>query len=127
MKDSKEKTIQKKDRVARQEREYLPASDIYETDDAVIIRFDVPGVTQEEVDIRLDSTELTVSAPQHPVNLEGMDLIIGEYDTGTFRRKFTVPQLIDRDQIKAHLRNGVLNLELPKVEKAKPRKIEITT
>ncbi|QBG47871.1 Hsp20/alpha crystallin family protein [Verrucomicrobia bacterium S94] len=128
MRESKEKAVQKKDRkeVSRQRREYLPAADIYETDEAVIIRFDVPGVAQDEIDIRLDNTELQVSAPQHEVNLEGMDLIVGEYDDGVFRRKFTIPQRIDRDRIAAHLRNGVLNLELPKVEQAKPRKIKVT-
>lgn len=129
MKDRKENAVQKVEQseMTRTGKEYVPAADIHEKDDAILIRFDMPGVTQEDVDIRLDNTELEVSAKQQELKPEGMDLIMGEYETGVFRRKFTIPQLIDRENIKAHLRNGVLDLELPKAEQAKPRKIEITT
>ena len=129
MKDRKEKSVQKVDEseMTREGKEYVPAADIHEKDDAILIRFDMPGVTREDVDIRLENMELDVSARQQAFRPEGMDLILGEYETGVFRRKFTIPQLIDREKIKARLCNGVLDLELPKAEQAKPRRIEITT
>lgn len=129
MKDKKENGVEKmKQNALDQElKEYTPAVDIYEKDDGILIRFDMPGVTQEQVDIQLDNNELKITATQEGGTPEGMDLLAGEYGTGMFRRKFAVPQQIDRDQIKARLHNGVLNLELPKAEQDKPRKIEIST
>jgi HSP20 family molecular chaperone IbpA len=108
-------------------RTYVPTTDIYEKEDAILVRCDVPGVTQEQIDIHLDHQELEITATQKMEHPEGYELLIGEYDTGVFRRKFSIPQLIDRDNIRARLHNGVLDIELPKAEQAKPRRIEITT
>lgn len=128
MKDIKENIIKKLDQSApaQELREYVPAVDIYEKDDAILIRFDMPGVTQDQVDIHLDNNELEITATQSSIVPEGLDLLTVEYGTGIYRRTFSVPQQIDHEQIKARLHNGVLNLELPKAEQAKPRKIEIT-
>lgn len=130
MKEKQEKQLEKMERnnseLTREGRVYVPATDIYEKDDAILVRCDMPGVTQEQVDIRLDNTELEITATQADGAPEGYDLLAGEYRTGVYRRKFNIPQLIDRDGIKARLHNGVLDVELPKAERAKPRKIEIT-
>lgn len=106
---------------------FVPATDIYEKDDALLVRCDMPGVEADRVDITLENNELTITGQQTAARPEGCALLSTEYDTGTFRRTFKVPQLIDREKIKAHLNNGVLDIELPKAEQAKPRKIEITT
>lgn len=106
---------------------FVPASDIYEKDDAILVRCDMPGVSQDQVDITLESNELVITGRQAAVKPEGYDLLSTEYDTGTFQRTFKVPQLIDREKIKARLKNGVLDIELPKAEQAKPHKIAITT
>ena len=131
MKDKQDKQLEKVERndseLTREGRVYVPATDIYEKDDAILVRCDMPGVTQDHVDIRLDNNELEITGTQAGVTPEGYDLLISEYDTGVFRRKFGIPQLIDRDRIRARLHNGVLDIELPKAEQAKPRKIEITT
>lgn len=131
MKDNSEKKLKKMEPNAventRDERVYVPETDIYEKDDSILVRCDVPGVALDQVDIRLDNTELEISGTQGGHAPEGCTLLAGEYDTGVFRRKFSIPQLIDRDGIKARLHNGVLDVELPKAEQAKPRKIEITT
>jgi HSP20 family molecular chaperone IbpA len=111
----------------RDARVFVPTTDIYETEDAILVRCDMPGVTQDRVDIRLENTELEIDGVPADSSPDGLDLLVGEYDTGVFRRKFNVPQLIDRDNIKARLLNGVLDITLPKAEQAKPRKIEITT
>jgi HSP20 family molecular chaperone IbpA len=86
----------------------------------------MPGVAQDQVDIHLDNYELEITGTQTGEMPEGYELLVGEYGTGVFRRKFGIPQLIDRDNIRARLQNGVLDIELPKAEQAKPRKIEIT-
>ncbi len=130
MKDKQEKDMEKAVRndnePPREGNAYVPATDIYEKEDAILVRCDVPGVAQEQIDIRLDNTELEITATQADGGQEGMELLMGEYGTGVFRRRFTVPQLIDREKIRARLRNGVLDIELPKAEQAKPRRIEIT-
>ncbi len=129
MKNVNEKAVQKAEKAqpVQQEREYVPTTDVYEKENAVLIRCDMPGVAQEDVDIRLDNNELEIVAKQKDGRPGGLDLLIGEYATGVFRRKFSIPQLIDRDGIKARLHQGVLDLELPKAEQAVPRKIEVTT
>jgi HSP20 family protein len=131
MKETKDKSLEKvelKDaELTRDAKVFVPATDIYEKDDAILVRCDMPGVAQDQVDIRLDNTELEITGTQSAGKPDGVDLLTGEYQTGIFRRKFNVPQLIDRDKIKARLHNGVLDIELPKAEQAKPRKIEITT
>jgi HSP20 family molecular chaperone IbpA len=129
MKD--DKNLEKVDRndaePTRDAKVFTPATDIYEKEDAILLRCDMPGVMQDQIDIRLENTELEITGTQAGGKPNGLDLLAGEYDVGVFRRKFSIPQLIDRDQIKARLHNGVLDITLPKAEQAKPRKIEITT
>ena len=131
MKENKDKNLEKVDRnhaePTRNARVYVPTTDIYEKDDSILVRCDMPGVPEGQIDIRLENTELEITGTQTAAKPEGVDLLMGEYDTGVFRRKFNIPQMIDRDKIKARLHNGVLDIELPKAEQAKPRKIEITT
>ncbi|MBN2704754.1 MAG: Hsp20/alpha crystallin family protein [Pontiellaceae bacterium] len=131
MKDTHEKSLSKVNREEMESKQYLrtyvPTTDIYEKEDAILVRCDVPGVPQEQIDIHLDNHELEITATQKGEHPEGYELMVSEYDTGVFRRKFSIPQLIDRDNIRARLHNGVLDIELPKAEQAKPRRIEITT
>jgi HSP20 family molecular chaperone IbpA len=132
MKKDKEKQVKKVEEneiAQREERVFLPATDVYEKEDTILIRCDMPGVAQDRVDIRLDQTELEITGYQQAdaYGESELESLLQEYETGVFRRKFTVPQLIDRDKICARLRNGVLEVELPKAEQAKPRKIEIAT
>ena len=131
MKENKDKNLEKVDRnnaePTRDAPVYVPATDIYEKDDSILVRCDMPGVPEGQVDIRLENTELEITGTQAATKPEGVELLVGEYDTGVFRRKFSIPQMIDRDKIKARLNNGVLDIDLPKAAQAKPRKIEITT
>lgn len=130
MKDKQDKSLEKVNREemdpVRNERTYVPVTDIYEKDDAILVRCDMPGVTQDQIDIHLDNYELEITGKQAVAVPEGHDLLVGEYDTGIFKRKFSIPQLIDRDKIRARLHNGVLDIELPKAAQAQPRRIEIS-
>lgn len=131
MKNNKDKSLEKYNKdnaeMTREGPVFTPATDIYENGDAILVRCDMPGVDEKQVDITLDHYELTITGSQTAEQPEGYDLLTGEYEVGTFRRSFKVPQLIDRENIKARLRNGVLDVELPKTEQAKPRRIEIST
>ena len=104
---------------------FIPAVDIYETQDAIVVLADMPGVPSEKVTIDVKEGQLTISGEIAPPGGAAEQLLVREYDTGNFFREFTLGQLVDQDRIEAAMKDGVLRLTLPTVEKAKPRKIEI--
>jgi HSP20 family molecular chaperone IbpA len=104
---------------------FVPRSDIYELDDQVIIVADVPGVSEKSVEITLEKDILTINAYVEPVEWEGYSLSYAEYGIGDFQRSFRLPDQIDRENIEAVLKDGVLRLFLPKAAQAKSRKIEV--
>jgi HSP20 family protein len=106
---------------------FLPAVDIYETEDSIVVLADMPGVSSDKVTIDVKESQLTISGEITPPLGDQEHLLVQEYDTGNFLREFTLGQLVDQNRIEAALKDGVLRLTLPKVEKVKPRKIEIKT
>ena len=106
---------------------YIPPVDIYESEGALTILVDMPGVTEETVDIDLNNDQLTIRGTVPQEEGSGEAIILQEYRPGDYYRQFTIPQAIDRDRIEATIKNGVLKIRLPKAETAKPRKIEIKT
>ena len=119
----KEEAPAKGERV-RPGRVFIPAVDIFETPQALVLVADMPGVSGDAVTLDLKENLLTifgeVSSPP-----EKEALLAQEYAIGDFYREFQVGELIDKDKIKASVKNGVLTLTLPKAEKAKPRPIEV--
>ena len=105
-------------------RTYSPRFDISETDDALILYGDLPGVMPENLDIRFENSELTVHGRVEPRHAE-VNLLYSEYGVGDFYRTFTIGDAIDSQKISAELKNGVLMLHLPKTEAVKPRRIEV--
>jgi HSP20 family protein len=103
---------------------YVASVDIYESDDALTLVADMPGVTTENVDIDLKDNQLTLRGT---VELEGEEerVLLKEYGVGDYYRQFTLGKSIDQSKIEASIRDGVLTLTLPKVEVAKPRKINV--
>jgi HSP20 family protein len=106
---------------------FLPAVDIYETAEAIVVLADMPGVPAEKVSIDVKEGQLTLSGEIAPPQGAQEHLLVREYDTGNFLREFTLGQMVDSSRIEAAMKDGVLRLTLPKVEKPKPRKIEIKT
>jgi HSP20 family molecular chaperone IbpA len=106
-------------------RYYVPSTDIYETDDALKLVMEVPGVERKDVEIRLEDDVLRVEARIDTSKYEGMEPLYTEYNVGHFARAFTLSHQIDQQQIGAALSEGVLTVTLKKVHRARPRRIEI--
>lgn len=114
-----------KTELTRPGRVFVPAVDIYENPEALVLLADMPGVSSDRVTVDLKDDHLTITGEISPPRGEKEHLLVEEYETGNFLREFTLGQSIDQSRIEASMKNGVLQLVLPKVEKAKPRKIEI--
>jgi HSP20 family protein len=106
---------------------YAPATDIFETDGSITVLADMPGVKAQDLTIDLRENVLTLTGPVSAPEKAGESDVLREYRTGTFFRQFTLSETIDQSKIDAKLVDGVLRLELPKVERAKPRQITVQT
>lgn len=106
---------------------FLPPVDIYETEEAIVVLADMPGVAADKVTIDVKDGQLAIFGEITPPQGPQEHLLVQEYDTGNFSREFTLGQLVDQNRIEAAMKDGVLRLTLTKVEKAKPRKIAIKT
>jgi len=101
-----------------------PPVDIFENEEGYLIVADVPGTTQEAIDVRYDKGELVFEAKRE-YELAGNSLA-QEFGGVLYRRAFRIPEAIDASKIEARLRHGILELTLPKSEELKPRQIPIT-
>jgi len=106
---------------------FTPAVDIFETEDRISLLADMPGVRADDLRIDLRENVLTLSG-HVPSPEQGKESdVLREYGSGTYFRQFTLSDQIDQARIDAKLVDGVLRLELPKVERAKPRQITVKT
>lgn len=108
----------------REGRYFEPQVDIYETDAALVIQADLPGVEASDVETHLENNLLTITAPL-PNREGGWRPVYAEYAEGHFQRQFRLGQKIDQAKISAAMKDGVLTLTLPKVDSARPRKIVV--
>jgi HSP20 family protein len=104
---------------------FTPAVDIFESEEEITLLADMPGVPSDGVTIDLQNDELKVMGEVEPQGSSNETPLVREYETGRFHRHFSLSDRIDQDKISASMKDGVLRLVLPKVEKAKPRKIEV--
>lgn len=107
-------------------RVFVPAVDILENEEEIIILADMPGVTSKNVDIDLRESVLTIEGRISPVEGEKEVTVYREFDWGDYLRQFTLSDAIDQEKITAKMDQGVLRLTLPKAEKRKPQKIQVT-
>ena len=108
-------------------RVFVPAVDIFETPETLVLVADMPGVSGDKVTLDLKENYLTIYGEVGPPLGPGEAMVDQEYYLGDFQRDFHLGSLIDQSKIEASMKDGVLHLMLPKVEKAKPRKIEVKT
>ena len=133
MTDSKAKEIQVKPKqeVTSQAEQtkpgvvFTPSVDIFETDRELTLLADLPGVKAENLTIDLRENTLTLTGEVEPFERANEKDILIEYEEGKYYRQFSLSNVIDQSRINANLTDGVLRLILPKVEEAKPRKIEV--
>ena len=104
---------------------FTPEVDIFETEKAITLLADIPGVKSDKLNIDLRDNILTIIGDIDPVEGADEEDVVIEYETGRFYRQFTLSEVIDQNKIDAKLADGVLRLNLPKVEKATPRKIAV--
>lgn len=102
-----------------------PAVDIFESARSLTLLADMPGVAPDKLEIDLNEGVLTVTGRMSPPQDTQEEPVLREYAPATFQRKFTLSQSVDQAKIEARLEDGVLRLELPKLEKAQPRKIQV--
>jgi HSP20 family protein len=105
---------------------WMPSMDVYETDGAIVATLDLPGIEPSDVEVSVEDSTLTVSGSRqfaNEVKEESYHRVERRY--GSFARSITLPQTVDTEKVRARFDKGVLTIEVPKVEKAKPKKIEI--
>jgi HSP20 family protein len=131
MVDSQSIAVQNKKELTSKEektvpsRYYIPNTDIYETEDALTVVMEVPGVEKKDVSVNLENDVLRVEGRIDFSKYEGLEPVYAEYNVGHYARAFTLSSKVDRDQISAELNDGVLTLTLKKAQEAKPRSIAI--
>jgi HSP20 family protein len=107
-------------------RRWIPAMDLVETEDHLVLRGDLPGMTEDDVDIEIKDNVLTVSGERKSESEEkGEGFHRVERAFGSFSRSLTLPQGIDPDKVEAHFENGVLEVQIPKPAEAKPTRVQI--
>jgi HSP20 family molecular chaperone IbpA len=106
-------------------RSFISDADIYETDEALIVLLEMPGVDKDHIDISVEDDVLSVEGRIDFSKYQGLTPIYAEYPVGHYRRGFTLSNRIDQHTISAEMNEGVLIITLPKVEEVKPRRISV--
>jgi HSP20 family protein len=105
---------------------WTPPVDIYETDDALVLTAELPGVSKDDVSIEIHNNTLTLRGERkHDAEVKEEHYHRVERAYGTFQRVFVLPTLVDQEKVQATYHDGILELRLPKLESAKPRRIAI--
>jgi HSP20 family molecular chaperone IbpA len=131
MAKSQELSVQQKKELAPKEektvpaRYYVPNTDIYETEEALTLVMEMPGVEKKDVSVQLENDVLRVEGSIDFSKYEGLEPVYAEYNVGHYARGFTLSDKIDQDGISAELADGVLTLTLKKAKAALPRRIAI--
>jgi HSP20 family protein len=105
---------------------WIPSMDVVETQDRIVATLELPGIGPDEVEVSVEDSTLTVSGTREradEVKEEQYHRVERRY--GAFSRAIALPETADADRVEAHFDKGVLTIEVPKVERAKPKKIEI--
>ena len=120
--------VENEDLERTRERQCLvPKTDIFETEELIIIMADIPGVDRDSLDIMLDKNVLSIDAYNSSSENKDFSVTYSEYVPGDYHRKFRLAAEIDVDKIEAVVADGVLELQLPKADEAKIKKIPIKT
>ena len=131
MAEGKEMAVREKKEVAAKEekttpgRYFVPPADIYETDEALAVVLEMPGVEKKDIDVSLENDVLSVDGRIDFSKYQDLEPVYAEYNVGHYARSFSLSDRIDREKISANIEDGVLTLTLPKAKAAQPRRISI--
>jgi HSP20 family molecular chaperone IbpA len=117
--------VEKKQESTIPSRAFLPATDIFETDLALTVVLEMPGVSKESVDVSVENDMVRIEGRIDFAKYEGLQPVYTEYNIGHYVRSFQISNQIDQGAIKAEIEDGVMKLVLPKAAKAKPRRITV--
>ena len=117
--------LEKKEETTIPARVFLPTADIYETNDALNVVLEMPGVEKNSVEVRVEDGVLKIDGRLDFSKYQGLQPLYTEYNVGHYSRSFRLSSKIDQNKIGAELKDGVLSLVPPKVEEAKPRTIQV--
>jgi HSP20 family protein len=108
-------------------RRWIPAMDLVEEGDRYVLRADLPGIGEDQVNIELEENVLTISGERKTEHEERRNGYVRvERASGSFSRSLVLPEGVDPDSVKAHFDNGVLEVRIPKPEQPKPRRVAIS-
>jgi HSP20 family protein len=114
------------ERPARDERALVPPVDVIEEPAGITLYADLPGVSRERLNLRVEGDTLTIEGELSLPLPEGMQASHAEIEQARYRRSFTLSKELEPDKVSAELRHGLLRVRIPKAEHAQPRRIEVT-
>lgn len=119
------KELQPKEEKTVSGRYFIPSADIYETEEALAVVMEMPGVEKKDLEVGLENDVLRVDGRIYFSRYKDLEPVYAEYNVGHYARSFALSNTIDQEKIAANLEDGVLTLMLPKARHAQPRKIAI--
>lgn len=117
--------VQARDDQGRDQPYVVPPVDVFENESGITLLADLPGVSRERLGVRVDGDSLLIEATAAMPAPDNMELVYGEARYPSYRRQFTLSRELDASRIEANLKDGVLKLSIPRLEEAKPRRIEV--
>jgi HSP20 family molecular chaperone IbpA len=120
-----EKRVVRRGESAEELQTLLPRVDVFENKDGILLLADMPGVPKDKLELRVENDTLLIEGEIAPDTPENMEPVYAEVRLSRYRRAFSLSAELDTSRIDAQLRDGVLNLRIPKHAHAQPRKIEV--
>jgi HSP20 family protein len=118
--------VEKREESTSPSRSFLPITDIFETDKALTVIMEMPGVARDNVHVGVENDVVTIEGRIDYAKYEKLQPIYTEYMVGNYVRSFQLSSKIDQAAISAELKDGVMTVVLPKAERAKPRKVAVS-
>ena len=126
LKVQQKREVEKKQESTFPARIFQPVTDIFETENALTVVLEMPGVNKESVEVGVENDILTIAGRIDFSKYEGMQPLYTEYTVGNYSRSFQVSSKIEQESIKAQMKDGVMTVVLPKGKSAKPRRVSVS-
>jgi HSP20 family protein len=118
--------VTRNDADQEQYRAVLPAIDVFEDAGGITLLADLPGVPRDQLELKIEGDALLIEGSAQPPTPDGLEAVYAEVRVPRYRRRFTLSRELDTSRIEANLKDGVLNLRIPKQVHAQPRRITVS-